>query len=97
MTKRLTAKELTQEWEKRQEAGCYQTYRESMDGLAALIMEHFVSRADFDFVKGKDGLSHDIICEPDVQPETYRERQISLRAAGFNAYNCDEVDEFPKW
>lgn len=29
--------------------------------------------------------------------DLYRENQIKLREAGFDAYNCDMVDEFPRW
>lgn len=71
-------------WLKNQDEGKYQSFEESMAGLIALI----------------DAVSVSSVNPPSREEElrySYREEQARLRAAGFDAYNCDMVDEFPRW
>lgn len=49
---------------------------------------------------GFAALADDVDDGPGYEPseeDLYRENQASLRAAGFDAYNCDMVDEFTRW
>lgn len=77
----MTGFEIVQEWERRQQGGRYDSYKESMADLILMI----------------DSSGRTV--EPPVVDNQwdYREEQARLRAAGFDAYNCDMVDEFPQW
>lgn len=79
--------EIVKTWEHRQTIGRYTSYDQSMADLAALI--------DSCIVKPKT-VYYEPIYEPSER-DIYRKNQADLRAAGFDAYNCDMVDEFPRW
>lgn len=87
----MTGCEIVAEWERRQKEGYYSSYAQSMADLAAMI--------DANNKKPEPVRCQDRPCRDglDNSGNTYRERQIELRDAGFTAYNCDEVDEFPRW
>ena len=83
---------IVQQWESAQQAGKYTSYKKSMEGLAKLIDDQLPKRTV--------NVVQKIVSEPisrEPPRDDYRERQLALRRAGFNAYNCDEIDEFPKW
>lgn len=79
------ATDVVKEWERRQVEGCYKSYSESMIGLATLIETYKQLQAEQEHVDSYIPTPHD----------RYIEEQIQWREAGFTAYNCDNVDEFP--
>jgi len=84
----MNGKELIAEWERRQEAGRYNSYSQSMTDMANMI--------DLAMKPKKPEPVPTSSFYEDIR-DSYREEQARLRAAGFDAYNCDMVDEFPRW
>ncbi len=83
----MTGKDIIKQWEANQTAGKYSSYDESMSDLA-LMIDSAIPKPIPPFVS--DG-------EYEYEESAYRREQRTLREAGFNAYNCDNVDEFPTW
>lgn len=76
----MTGREIVAEWERRQTAYYYKTYKQSVEDLAKMIDEQ-----------------SSVVTYEKAETDSYREEQVRWRAAGFDAYNCDMVDEFPRW
>ena len=81
-----TGKEIVEEWEN----GSYDTHKECMAKLVKLIDDNIRLKAAVKINK------IDVYNEIDFV-DSYHERQQSLRKAGFDAYSCDEIDEFPSF
>jgi len=89
----MTGEEVVEEWERRQEAGRYNSYSHSMADLAAMIDEAAKPKPYVGNI-GSNPCGEIAVSESTWD---YREDQARWREAGFNAYNCDRIDEFPTW
>ena len=86
----MTGLEIVKEWERRQETGKYESYNQSITDMAKMIDEALNPKP----YVGDIGSNP---CSEIVVESAYREEQARWREAGFDAYNCDMVDEFPRW
>lgn len=91
---RTVGQNIVKEWESKQNLDVYSSYYESMEGLAQLIDETIAAKQQQSLQSVDKPVDNPIDYE---YINDYRARQQELRDAGFDAYNCDEVDEFPRW